>query len=100
MKVDLKTAMFYASAAVSFLFGIAAIWNIGFFFRNGNEKRWYVLGKGIVALFLCFMYSLITIDACIDIIQYPSLEYLFLLRIGSILAGIVFVMDAWIRNKW
>jgi phosphate starvation-inducible membrane PsiE len=99
MKVDLKIAMLVGSFMVAILFGIAAIWNAYYFIRNGDEKRYYILGKGFVAFFLCFMYSLITIDAFYDIINYPNLQYLFLLRIGSIMAGIVFVTDAWMRNK-
>ena len=80
----------------------AAIWNVCYFIKHTRPSRWYILGKGLVILYLGVCYGAISIDRWIDIIRYPTDALnptMQLTRIAALLTASVFVMDAWIRDK-
>lgn len=89
------------AAIVSIVCLVSVIKSIGYLFNGASApKKWYVAGKYLVVLYIGVLYGILTIDKMvIDIIEYPSGDYLFMLRVGSVMGSIVFLADAWLRDK-
>lgn len=83
---------------------IAGLRCITFFVCGDRDdpKRWYVLGKGFVILYLGAMYGIVAVDFWFDIVKYPI--YLQttigqMLRIAALVTSFVFLTDSWIRKQ-
>ncbi len=77
--------------------------NIVYFFKNGNRaKKFYVLAKGLVIIYLGAMYGVVAVDYWVDIVNYPGPGgelIMQMLRIAAVSTALTFLFDVWMRDK-
>jgi len=82
---------------------VAGVRSINYFISATDDpKRWYVIAKGAVILYLGVLYGIIAIDFYFDIVKYPtqiSTATGQLLRVAAVVTSFIFLMDSWMRTK-
>ena len=70
--------------------------------EKDDPKKWYVLAKGLVILYLGSMYGIVAVDYFWDIVKYPTQIQSTtgqMLRVAALITSVIFLTDSWIRNK-
>ena len=77
---------------------IAGITNAYFFLRDKTAMRFYILAKGIVILYVGFMYGITAIDFFVDIV--PDKFTIPYIRAAVFTISILFLSDSFMRDKF
>ena len=94
------TVMQILEIAIIVLALFAGILNIIYFVNNKNAKRFYVLSKGLISIYLSFLYIVDYIDTFImDIVPGEDAERIIYKRTAIFCLVLLLLSDAWLRKR-